>query len=530
MAKKSSKKQPKQPNATNVSDTVTAQIDTTIPITSITTDKPTSTSQVYAHIPATTRLSFFNFLTIATTESILAFLELAATTPEGANLERLWERAYEEGYEKGRKSLLLNLGIKMEEKFEEGVERGMDLGREEGYTVAKEAFDNIIKVVKAKEALKVDTTEAGSQTETRATTTSISVQTDSTSTLPTSYSTSSTQTSTLYTTSHPTMDVSIQTNPINSQTSCQIIKRPHSSSIPTSVIPSASTATMGIQTESITAQHHGIGSPTLVATSQHPELPINGKNAKNTKISTTQAITSKTSQNITISSLQTSPVASPTSLTSCFNQNEHLGCPNGENATDFSANTDTSPSSLPEFEVDTEFGDGLEISVLDTVSDPIASNETRLGHDTSSAATGFAQNQPKTRKSLILFKQKPETSKAPTSGPFNWADDAAELPTLSIQPTKQSRDFSSLRSSSKKNPFSSLQRRHRQPQKHYRFNKFQPQSCCHHAFQSSSFHFAAPLSPQYPPQLPIPTFLNWDHDPRLADLSRALRVLGWVRQ
>ena len=190
MAKKSAKNRPKQPIVANLDDAATKEVAAThtTPLPT-TTSQSASASQVDTH--ATTRLSFFNFLTIATTENIEAFLELAATTPEGANLERLWERAYEEGYEKGRKSLLRNLEIKMEEKFEEGIQRGMDLGREEGYTVAKEAFDEIIKVVKAREAPKVNTTSASTQT--AATYTTISMQTDFNLSSSTSYLTSGTQ-------------------------------------------------------------------------------------------------------------------------------------------------------------------------------------------------------------------------------------------------------------------------------------------------------------------------------------------------
>jgi flagellar biosynthesis/type III secretory pathway protein FliH len=44
--------------------------------------------------------------------------------------------------------------MEMEDKFEEGVERGMDLGCEEGYNVAKEGFDGIVKELKAREARK----------------------------------------------------------------------------------------------------------------------------------------------------------------------------------------------------------------------------------------------------------------------------------------------------------------------------------------------------------------------------------------
>ena len=71
----------------------------------------------------------------------------------------------------------------MEEMFDEGKVRGMDLGREEGYNLAKQGFDGIVKGLKAREAAapKVDTTNAGTQTNPpTTTTTSVSVQTNST--------------------------------------------------------------------------------------------------------------------------------------------------------------------------------------------------------------------------------------------------------------------------------------------------------------------------------------------------------------
>jgi hypothetical protein len=132
MAKKSSKQQPKQQNVASLGDTTTAPT---------TANQSVSTSPVDAHVPATTHLSFFNFITLATTDDIKKFLELASTRPEGKNLGNLWRRAHGEGYEKGRRSLLQNLERKMKDKYEEGVEEGMNLGREQGYTVAKEAFD-----------------------------------------------------------------------------------------------------------------------------------------------------------------------------------------------------------------------------------------------------------------------------------------------------------------------------------------------------------------------------------------------------
>ena len=63
----------------------------------------------------------------------------------------------------------------MEEKFEEGVARGMDLGREEGYTVAKQGFDGIVKALKDREqSEKVSTSDFGTQTDSPHTTTTTS--------------------------------------------------------------------------------------------------------------------------------------------------------------------------------------------------------------------------------------------------------------------------------------------------------------------------------------------------------------------
>jgi hypothetical protein len=87
MAKKKSNQQPKQPNAADVGDSATGQI----------ISQPANTSQDDVHTPATTRLSFFNFITVANTEEIKNFLELADTTQESDNLRYIWERAYEDG-------------------------------------------------------------------------------------------------------------------------------------------------------------------------------------------------------------------------------------------------------------------------------------------------------------------------------------------------------------------------------------------------------------------------------------------------
>ena len=66
----------------------------------------------------------------------------------------------------------------------------MDLGHEQGYNIAKEAFDDVIQRVKAGEAPKINTSNAETQTDSPATTTtSIFTQTDTLDILTTSIST-----------------------------------------------------------------------------------------------------------------------------------------------------------------------------------------------------------------------------------------------------------------------------------------------------------------------------------------------------
>ena len=190
MARKNSRQQSKKPNAANIGHTATAE----------TINQPASTSRDDVYTPSTISElsdsgrhsdteSFFDFITLATIEDIRSFLQLASTTPEGKNLKNLWRRAHGEGYEKGRKSLLWDLEKKMEDKFEEGVKRGMNLGREQGYTVAKEGFNSIIKELKAKDTPKTNTSDSGMQTDPPVTISmSVSTQTSPTTCVTTSQS------------------------------------------------------------------------------------------------------------------------------------------------------------------------------------------------------------------------------------------------------------------------------------------------------------------------------------------------------
>jgi hypothetical protein len=95
--------------------------------------------------------------------------------------------------------------------------------------------------------------------------------------------------------------------------------------------------------------------------------------------------------------------------------------------------------------------------------------------------------------------------------PFNWANDTYSPPTIPLIPPKWSRDISCLRSSTK-NPFSSLRRRH---QSHH-------QQKCSKTFYP---HRYTQSYPTHPPLRHNP--LDWHSDPRLFELSRVLRSLGW---
>ncbi|KIM35515.1 hypothetical protein M413DRAFT_32457 [Hebeloma cylindrosporum] len=127
------------------------------------------------------------------------------------------------------------------------------------------------------------------------------------------------------------------------------------------------------------------------------------------------------------------------------------------------------------------------------------------------------------------------TSAPPSS--INWADDAASLPISPSCPPP--RDLSVLRSSSPK-PFSSLQRRNKWSQAHFSepfcnhkpFRPIHRQTFSRRHFRPSRFSSTSFWPSQYPsrgPQFASTSALNWEDDPRLLELSRALNALGWVR-
>jgi hypothetical protein len=111
------------------------------------------------------------------------------------------------------------------------------------------------------------------------------------------------------------------------------------------------------------------------------------------------------------------------------------------------------------------------------------------------------------------------------SKPLDWAEDTYSLPITPLPPPLyQPRDLSVLRSSSSSSPFSSLQYRSKRF-KHYprhsrhRYSHFNNSFSSPHHNLSSQPHFH---SKTY-------SHLNWESDPRLSDLSRSLKALGWIR-
>jgi hypothetical protein len=114
--------------------------------------------------------------------------------------------------------------------------------------------------------------------------------------------------------------------------------------------------------------------------------------------------------------------------------------------------------------------------------------------------------------------------------PLDWAEDANTLPIIPLSPSpRQPRDLSVLRSSSS-SPFSSLQhrskrftcysQRSRRHQSYSHFNSFNSPHLGRNSFKTSS-----------QPYFHTKTYshLNWESDPRLSDLSRSLKALGWIR-
>lgn len=462
------KKQPKQPSM--------ADFDNATPPAFKTTNQPAYTTQV----PAMLCHSFFNFFTLVTMDDIKNFLKCAATTPEGENLIYLWKRAYEKGYESGKKSLLQNLEREMEEMFEEGVAKWMNLGHEEGYTIAKDSFDKIIKAVKARETLKASTN-------------STSTQTDSATTMTT---------------------VSMQTNPV-----------------PTT--PSVSTSTIGTQTNTTMSQLLKIGPPTRIVTSQSPvpygnrefdqillysenspkfdgfSLPMPSLIISNSLAPspiTTALETHQKMANFTLKSktIENSPISTQTTF--------QTPAPSIFEATNGLLQLNTSPKSLNNNALQsitlTTAASTSQPSVLSATSgdkkraslSAVLKLQSSIG---SREHTSIAKALETCLKTVEFEKFDQKLEKSPILEHFSWVDDTISLPMTSTLPTKYPHNISCLCSTSTC-PFLSLQCQ-------CCCSKNQWNAQCHHTSHSPS-HGSPPshtlCHSHHPPQPHILTLLN----------------------
>ena len=157
---------------------------------------------------------------------------------------------------------------------------------------------------------------------------------------------------------------------------------------------------------------------------------------------------------------------------------------------------------------------------------PTASATAVLYPETPSMIADFAQNQPEMQESIVFDQKQP---KSPVLEGFSWAEDANSLPLLSTTPSKHPRDLSCLRSSST-NPFSSLCRRRRKYKNSSYFSNFRFNPNCQHILSNSCYHISVSHTPCHSIRSHPPLSLDWDQDPRLADLSKALQALGWVHR
>ena len=124
------------------------------------------------------------------------------------------------------------------------------------------------------------------------------------------------------------------------------------------------------------------------------------------------------------------------------------------------------------------------------------------------------------------------------SNHLDWAEDVESSSfILTSPPPRQPRDLSVLRSSSPC-PFSSLQRRSKCQRSLDRHQSRRRQCPLNSEFLYPRPQYNHHTSPRYP-KTQYPKFepviahqasrLNWESDPRLADLSRSLKALGWIR-
>jgi hypothetical protein len=117
---------------------------------------------------------------------------------------------------------------------------------------------------------------------------------------------------------------------------------------------------------------------------------------------------------------------------------------------------------------------------------------------------------------------------------LSWADESYHIyaPDPAPSPLLPPRDFSALRSDRTSTPFGTLQHRAHRRQKSARPPRCSAsRSTPHRRFYTSAapVYYATNASCTPKPFRAVSSALDWDRDPRLSDLSRVLRSMGWAR-
>ncbi|KIM43451.1 hypothetical protein M413DRAFT_443388 [Hebeloma cylindrosporum] len=471
-----------------------------------------------APLPQNNSIDFETFINLADLEDIVRFCDAVASTQEGKNLKLFWDRAFEGGLNQAR----MEWGSRDEER-KEFYFRGKAKGIKEAEAAARSAEVDLFYhgVEKGRTEERLEWTSAGHGPHCLAPVCVLSdaaVQTDSessTQTLPAAPSQSS------------NVDTSTQTSPsfVDVDTQTPVPQDPPSSSpMPTLASSSYKPLTDSISIERLIGLARD--SP------QDSELGIVWQHALEEGRKAGYAEGAKM-----VDGMQVSDV-----LKIGFEKGQVRGI-------------------VQERELWEMAGHSTSCFVTATSSTTTADTGTQVDRVTSlppctdtlvqTISTGI-QTSP---RSLVNADSHTSviTEPVPQVSRLDWAEDATSLPIAPLLPTPSvprqhaPRDFSSL-CSSRPNPFGSLQRRSKQsrPPVSSRFPwtipftrtlhpRYRPPPLC----PPSSFpkpRVPAEASKKEPvifsnltPASSHISALDWDQDPRLSDLSRALKALGWIR-
>jgi hypothetical protein len=462
--------------------------------TELTPTPPTSSES----LPPSSSINFETFVELADLDDVLRFCDAVASTYEGRNLKLLWDRAFEAGLDRGR--------TEERDYRDEMYLRGKAQGIKEAEVAASQAEVDLYRhgIVKGGIEERLKWTSAGHGLHCL---TPVAILSDA-----------SIQTDSLEPSVTATCDASIQVNQpadcVDGMQLTDILKigfekgqvygiiqereqwetAGHSPTCSESVATNSSTATTdaGIQADFI--------------------APIPQYTDTSTQSISTDIQTSTSCSN---ASTQTSSDFDPLN--------------NAESVDLLCAFSAIAPSSTPLGLVwHRAFEAGTQASQVDITDDLVIPP-----HVDTSVQTPLVEPP--------LLAVPPQMT---NSNRLDWAEDVESSPFILTSPSpRQPRDLSVLRSSSPC-PFSSLQRRSKcqrsldRHQSHRRHCPSKMEFPYPHPQNYRSTTYQIPYTPQKPKMQksffdPVishqASCLNWESDPRLSDLSRSLKALGWIR-